>query len=558
MPNVVPLGVTGTDGIVPIYDPNRSWHMWSRDEIFVGADGANMYVPKVNDYVIEPETYTMFIVEFIDPVTLLPTLREIRPGNMSFSLSQTDVLFGVGPGTQSDTYRAYIDDSVEPAVMAVDSRLKIAGSLSSYAKIFKGANVSATGIVISRVYDNNNNFISDNVPLELVALENEANYSIKTISVCNTNETLLDGDLVTAVIYNDQGHVVSKRQLLIENTSFIRDINTSIKYITNISLETAFMSPTLDNTIDFPLNIPLNALNIIGVVNYSDGSVLRLPVDNSKFSIFGLEQYVSSIIGQSVDLVLSYSLGSNETAVGAVSGDGKYITENYRLVTVNPNNSYAVKLFVYPRWVSPAIGYELRWFLYNLDRNIYFDVTQHVTFSAETGPYNPKAYGFLQRKSVSVDLADVTGMFEHFIHIQSVDIVLNHEPDTSITNTPWEISHESSASRPLYGDGLYAFKVNATDINIASGITVMTEWLDRVYYRTYPLIDAITEQSAIAPSHFILSVHGLDFEFPIAQWNDNLTTNIDINEFEDVLIRFIKRTGSNDLQLAISSMIVKV
>lgn len=551
------IGITGSDGVIPIYSPTDRWTIWSRDEIYTGQEGENKFIPKLKDYVIEPDTFTTYIVEFLDPVTYIPTLREIRPANMNFTLSQDDVLFGVGPGTQSDTYRVYIDTSVTPHILAVDVRLKIGGTLSNYAKIFKGSDTSNNGKVISRVYDNNNNFISENVGLELVAVDSHINYSIKTINVCHTVEDLVDGEIVTVVIYNDQGNVVSKRQLLVENTAFIRDANAGQKYVSHISLESAFLSPTNDNDIEFPLNIPVNALNLMGVVHYSDGTTLRAPVDGSKFSIFGLDQYVSNIVGQRIELVLNYALSPNEVAYGAVTSDGHYITEEYNIITVNPNNSYAVKLFVYPVWISPAFGYKLKWYMYNLDRNTFFDVTDHINFSDETGPYDPKAYGFLQRKAVSLNLNDVTSVFDSFRHVQQVDIVLNREPDDITTNTAWTVGHITEVNTPRYGQNIYAMRLNANEVNISSGLTTFTEWLDKTYLAVQPLIDLTVESAPIDPSHFVIMVQGQSIEFPIDQWDQNLTINVDVNQHEALDIRFIKRTSTGDLELAIVSMITK-
>jgi len=551
------LGITGTDGVVPIYSPTDRWTMWARNEIYDGGPGQNRFIPKINDYVIEPETFTTYIVEFLDPVTFIPTLREIRPANTSFTLTQEDVLFGVGPGTQADTYRVYLDTSVDPYLLAVDVRLKVAGSLTNYAKIFKGADISSSGHVISKVYDNNGNFISENVPLEVVSIDGQTNNSIKIVSVCNTTEVLQDGELVTAVFYNNQGNVVSKRQLLIENTSFIRDLNVSQKYVSHISLETAFLSPTNDTIIEFPLNIPINALNMMGVVHYSDGSSLRLPVDGSKFSIFGLGQYVSSIVGQRIDLVLNYALGPNEVSYGNVSADGHYVTENYSLITVNPNNSYAVKLFPYPVWVDSATGYYLKWFLYNLDRNVWFDVSNKVNFDDTTGPYDPKAYGYLQRKDVSINLADVTSIFDNFIHVQTVDIILNHEPDLSITNTPWRVVNEVSTNAVTYGDSLYAKKIDNTTIRIDSGISDLTTWLERVYLNTKPLVDHTVELGPLDPTHIEVEANGQTNEYSINDWNTDLVINTDVPIFSNVYIRFIKRTTTGDLHLSVAAMILK-
>lgn len=328
--------VVGTDGVVPVYNPNARWTIFGINDVYMGEEGTSKHVPKINDYVIDPATYTTYRVEALDPVTLIPTLKEIRPANMSYTLSETDVLFGVGPGTQADTYRVYLDKSTLPYTLAVDARLKVGGTLTNYAKIFKGSTIGEDGKVISKMYDSNGNFVSENVPLELIALDSHINHSIKAVPPCYTTEDLQDGEIVTAVFYNSLNGVVSKRQLLVENTSFIRSIDSSRKYVTHISLECPFMSPTLDHVIEFPLNIPLNALNLTGIVHYSDGSTMSLPVDGTKFRMYGLDQYVSSIVGQKVELVLSYTLSANETSYAGVGVEASYVTEPYDLVTIDP------------------------------------------------------------------------------------------------------------------------------------------------------------------------------------------------------------------------------
>lgn len=553
-------GVVGqVDGIVPVYDPTGRWCIWNINEVFQGSVGSRRYVPKKDDYVIDPATYTMYIVMSVDPITLLSELKEIRPANMSFGFTETDILFGVGPGTQADTYRVYLDKSVTPYVLAVDARLKIAGSLTAYAKIFKGAVLGSTGEVISRVYDASGNILSDQIPLEKVALDSHDNYAIKIVSVCYTLADLADGEVVTAVIYDDAGHVVSKRQLLVENTAFIRSVNADQKYVSHISLETSFLSPTLSHVIEFPLNVPLTALNLIGVVHYSDGSVLRLPVDGSKFKLFGIDQYVSTIIGQKLDLALSYTLAENEVAYGAVVGDQRYVTEAYSIQTIDANNSYSVKLFGYPIWLNEALGYEMHWYLFNLDRNVYFDVTPFVRFAENTGVFNPKGYGYLQRKAVTINLREVAGTFKAFTHTQLVDIILHAPPNN--TDTAWLVSHEAASERPLYGDKLYAIKKwngqNHT-LNVGSALLTQEAWLSEVYSRTYPLIDRFKETTPPVPTHFEV-IYGVNkVQFPIDQWNTAFALTFDLPANATIFIRFFKRMATTDLQLSMAAMIVGV
>ena len=551
--------IVGSDGIIPVYQPEGRWCWWGLHELYMGSVGKNRYVPKTGDYVMDKDTYTTFYVDHLDPVTLIPTLREIRPANMSFSFTETDVLFGVGPGTQSDTYRVYIDKSVMPHTMAVDARLKIGGTMSDHCKIFLGSDLSGAGKVISRVYDSAGTFISDSIKLELIALDSHVNYSIKNVPVCHTIDDLVDGEYVTAVFYSASGSVVSKRQLLVENTSFIRGVNASTKYVSHISVESPFLSPTLDHTIAYPINVPINALNMMGVVHYSDGSVLKLPIGSGKFKMLGLEQYISTIVGQQVEMVLSYALASNEIAYAGVTSDGHYVTEPYHLLTVNPNNSYTVKLFGYPVWVSEASGYTIQWWLLNLDRNIYFDVTPYVTFATNTGPFDPKLYGYVQRKSVSIKLSDVSGTFKPFTHTQIVEIVLNGKVSDSIN--PWAVSHESVPTRPNFGPGLFAKRVNGTSasttLNVSSGLTTKDDWLKNVYFNTFPLMDKTKELTPPQPTHFILSYGGVDFEVVMTDWADDAVVPNNIPLYKNVTIRFIKRTSSGDLQLSIASLVVQ-
>jgi hypothetical protein len=322
--------------------------------------------------------------------------------------------------------------------------------MAKYAKIFRGVDAKDPANIISRLYDASGAFITDIVPLELVAIDSVVNYAIKTVAVCHTNTSLLNGELAMVVCYNDEGHVISKRQLLVENTSFIRSLSAPQRYISHISLECPFLSATEDRVISFPLNVPVSALNPIGVVHYSNGDTARLPVDGSKFSLYGLDQYLSTIIGQKYDLVLAYRLSANEVTYHATSGDNKYLTEPYQIQTINPNHSYTVKLLVFPVYISNYVGYRLQWYLYTLDRNVMFDVTELVQLSEATGVFDPAGYGYIQHKTVSINLRDVSSAFKPFVHVQSVDIVLKHPPNG--LSTPWTVLTEPGTGLPHYGD----------------------------------------------------------------------------------------------------------
>ena len=548
-------GVVGSDGLTPIYDPDARWCIWELGEIWDGSVGQGRYVPKLGDYIIEKNEYITYIVDSIDPVTLIPVLREIKNNTSSGVFTSSDMLFGTGASASPDTYRIYVDKSTTPYTMAIDSRLKVYGSMTSYCKIFKGADLGGNGQVVSMMFGPSGNFSTNNVPLELVAIDNHTNYHIKTVQPCKTTIELEDGELLTAVIYSDNGHVVSKRQLLVENTAFIRSIDVSTKYVSHISLKSPFISTTNDNLVEFPVNVPTNALNLIGVVHYSDGTTLELPVDGSKFKMLGITQYVSAIVGQELNVVLSYSLAPNEIAYTGVVSNGHYITEAYTLRTVNPNYSYSVKLYAYPEWVNETIGYRLKWWLFNLDRNVKFEVTDHIQFNPATGSYDPKDYGVTQRKSVAINLRNVSAAFKNFLHTQLVDISLYGKP--ADTTTAWTVSHESTIARPSYGLELNAKQVSSYVMNISNGITDQEEWLERVYLQTFPLVDVTRELQAPMPTHLQITYNGEMVEVPLSVWASNLTFVNPLSVHKNVYITFIRRSGAEVTYLSQAAMLLR-
>lgn len=223
--------VTGSiDGVKPIYEPEARWCMWNMKEIFTGTVGANRYVPKVNDWVVDTLARTIYSVLAIDPMTLLVTMEPVD----NTGLSSLD-------GDRGANHLVYLDTSVVPHALAVDARFRIPGTMNTYIKIFRGTDVSAaTGKVISFLFDASGNFVTNNIPLELAELDTHTNVSIKVPVPCHTKEALADGELVTVVAYNAQNNVVRKDTMTIENTSFIRGQGAPTKYISHISLKSPF------------------------------------------------------------------------------------------------------------------------------------------------------------------------------------------------------------------------------------------------------------------------------------------------------------------------------
>jgi hypothetical protein len=554
--------VTGTDGVVPIYNPGGRWTMYALAEVFTGGPGTNMYVPNVNDYVVDYTTNQWYKVTAVDQTTLIATLAPLATAAVG-AFDSSDLLMGVGPGTQSDTYRAYLDQSVMPYRMAVDVRLQVAGTQASYAKVFRGAILGTTGQVVSAFYDQSGNLLGENVPLELVATSvvDNVNISIKILKPFYTKVAMADGEIITVVIYAADGTVLSKRQLLVENTAYIRTTDASEKYITGIGMTSPFISSGDPNTLLYPINVPKEGLNLMGQVRYSDGTTASLPVDGTKFALMGLDNYVATIVGQKFPLVLKYNLSSNEIVYGATantdgSGGAAFITESYKATTENMDGAYTVKLFAVPQFIDAVNGWRLDWYLFNLDRNTAMLVTPYVKFANNSPAFLPKGYGVNQQIQVQITLSDVNPSFKNVQFTQTLGIILMRD-GTDKTGTNWTLSYDPGQS-PAYGVNTHAVTTfvnqNLMQVKIDNGAADLETWLDLVYYPAKPLTDPTAETTPPEPNMFSFVFPTGDVEFPISQWNSQLALSTVVANGGTLIVKFFYRTAENDLELALAPM----
>lgn len=553
---VIITGIVGSDGIVPVHNPDSRFQVWRLAEIFDGGPGANRYVPNPNDLVIDMNDGQHYRVIEVDVVTAVPRLAPLGDV-VSEHVSELDRLLGVGPGADSSTYRVYVDKSVIPYVMTVDARLTVKGTAPAYAKIYRGGNLTPTGKVISAFYDSVGTLLGQSVPLEIVQMitTEGTNVAVKSIPVCYTKEELPDNEVVTVVLYSAEGHVCSKRALLVENTSFIRATSLGTKYITGVSLDCPFLSDTDPRLINLPMNIPLSGLMMMGVVHYSDGSTRKLPVDGTRMSVSGIKSYLATVVDQQVPIVLTYRLGLNEVVYGAGVGEFPHVSEKYHIKTAMANGAYNVKLFGYPVWVDSVFGYRMRWFLYSADRNIFYDVSGIVEYSSLGAPYNPTQYGVQQILHVAVNLRLVNGIYTNYRFTQTVPIILWREGTERTTN--WTIQ-QSPGQDPQYGEDSFVrlkfINYNYYEINFGCDLTDKAEWLERFYHRMQPVTNPSRELRAPEPTHFRVKLAGGYAEFAINEWGINhfIGNGLDVNG--TVFIEWIRRLPSTDLELGVSGI----
>ena len=96
------------DGLPPIYDEEGRFQIWKLSQVYVGREGLRRYVPNVGDYIIDTDANEWYVSIHLDKTTMITTFDKL-PKVGSGDLTEMDLLLGVGPGTQADTYRIYID-----------------------------------------------------------------------------------------------------------------------------------------------------------------------------------------------------------------------------------------------------------------------------------------------------------------------------------------------------------------------------------------------------------------------------------------------------------------
>lgn len=570
--------VVGTDGVVPVHEPDGVWKTWNKREIYEGKEGRGKYVPKVGDYVTEAILFGVnaierkYLVKAIDPLTLVPELIPFVDEKDDDHYHPSDPYLRVGRLNIADTYRVYLDTSVSPYTMSIDGRYSVKGSEAHHFVLYKtdpkSRDPDNSLKAVSMVFDQRNQLITTSIDLESVSTDSLHPHVVKRPLPFHSREQFPDGETLIGVVYNDAGGIVQKKAFIVENTGVIRQRDPASKYITDITLESPFLSEADPSMVMYPLGYTVNSLNMFGRVHYSDGTSKRMAIDNSKFSILGLTDYIASIIGHNTAITLRYTLDNDEAAVGLNSGlnlnslgtKQRFITRSYNMKTVKPDNQYAVKLYVYPEWLPSISGYHLRWFLFDLTRSGYKEVTEHVRLNESQSLFKPNAYGIPQRLSATVNLKDVNPLHKEFYHTQVVDVNLMR-PASDRTGYHWSIGYEITDTEYFGVDNWARMHIKEADFiefDISLDCRDMRTWLERIWGRTKPLYDHYAEGGAPEPNMFKIVVDGTvrnkEYLFNINQWNQKLFVEGVFEPTDNVYIVFIKQTADSDMYLGMAAL----
>ena len=544
----------GTDGATPIRTESKDWRHLAMNQTWLGGDAAGRYVANIRDYVEDTDMHITYVVTALSNL-YIPTLLRITPKPVADQDSE-DLLLGPDRGT----FRAMIDKSVMPHRLQVDGRAYVNARNAATARVYRGNPIYGKEEIISLVLDQAGNPIGTSIPLQLCVIPNGQNVAQYYVPTAYTTTDIKDGDFLYVVLFDDTGVPLSSKSLRAVVTSFIRSPDLSIKAVTGISMEGGLMSKSIPNRLEIPLNMTLNSLNLMGVVNYNSGAPNRLAVDGQRFKLLGLESFVPTQAGEHFPMHLSYQLAAGEVSFrGGAVGNSRFINEPIDVVTVDVENQMTVKLYPCPEWLGPILGYRLRWFMLNLDRNIAYDVTGVVEVGSDAPAFDPNLYGTRQQLTVVVDLSRVNGSWRQYRFPQTVGITLLKRGDQD--ETRWRIAFDPNQV-PEFGVGTTMrtrfVNQNIYEVDITGGFPTKAEWLKAYYYNTRPLINPSLENDPIYPTHILLAnaTGTQQIKMNVDDcWNKRFTTTIPFADNDTWYLHFLKQGPTSDLLLSLAPLV---
>jgi len=266
------------------------------------------------------------------------------------------------------------------------------------------------------------------------------------------------------------------------------------------------------------------------------------------------------VVGQRANFLLTYFLSSDEQANNANTGLTPHVDQAYSVLTIDAIGAFSPKLFGYPVWQASSSQYRMNWWLYTLDRQLAYEVTDKVEMGFNGTPFDPSLFGSVQHLNVAVSLSVVAPQYTAFRHAQQVQVAL-YQPATS-NGTNWSVGVDPGQS-PLYGASLElqlkSVAVGDLRVRVDSGLADYATWLQQLYYNSRPILAPNSELVAPEPTHFILYIDATtQYRFPIAQWNQDLSISTLLTQGQNVFVKWVKvDAGNTELQLGISALVAK-
>jgi hypothetical protein len=542
-------------------DLNRGFKVWNRPEIFTGPTGTGVWCPNKDDMIIDWETGFRRVTGNDISTGLSTSIPWVLQSGSNTDVD-VDVLLGVGTGKQSETWRVYIDTRQMPYSLQVDARVHLYRSDAYCYKVFLGTDINETsGEIISSYYTPSQEFQGENIPLELVATDDINNKAIWAPMAGSTNRELPDGEVVTVVLYGANGPL-SHAVMLVQNTALVRRSEAGLKNVKSISIKSPYLSDSDPRLLLIPINYDVKTLVITGQVLYNTGEIVDVPITldgMGKMSLHGLQWYTPTIQSAIMPLTLSYRLSEQEYSISHGVTENGNITEPFAIKAIAADSAYSLKLYVFPTWNKAGSRYDLDFWLFSMDRDVYYRLPRNIVETPENeAVFDGQNYTTRQRLKFGVQLDKVDPMFKEHKFVQNTEIALRQAGIEK--GTKWQVKLDPTQV-DFFGEGIVAsnrfVNVNLSYMSVKNGCATQTQWFDKLFYGVNPLFDDNSEVKAPLPTHFVISTKGRQYEFSVSQWDQEFSILNDVTIGETVYIRWLRDTSNTRLELGVTGLAVE-
>lgn len=553
------------DNITPIlpedYRREIGPKVWHWEQVYFGPepskyDDASIlqrYVPVERDIIMHPDTGDWVVGTVSEQY--IPTLKPRQVNSTNNDIDDTIVVPSKSYNRRADVL--HVDTTVHPIRFYVNSRIWIHGSQASHYKIYSGIDIGLNGNSIGAVYNPAGVITSDHIELELAAFDrdNITNVSIRTPRTGNLRELPLNDDIVTLVVYAQDGSLLDTQVLVVSHENFIPS-HTSTRFISDIRLDSPYISQSDASVIEIKRNMLVQSLAMFGVATYNDGSnSQRLPVGGSKFKLHGLEAFTASTDLQEVDVTLVYLLGADEAGANTTGTQERAIAKTYTIKTIPSDAAYSVKLFVIPVWNANTARYDLKYKLYDLRRDSVRDVTDLVETS-QNFRFNPAVYGTKQTIQVAINLMNVGPQYQFYRPVQTFDITLIRPATSANAPSYYLLSYSADA---VVGTNLAANLVNGNSFNLSGGNATIDAWISNVYNKLGVIYTGDTSAPPIPTKFRVKNAKNTAvFEFPIARLVEAVNIQGNWVQGDTLILEFFAESSGELLELASMAMNVNV
>lgn len=471
--------------------------------------------------------------------------------------AESNHIFGQPGGFNQGERVLAVDYSVLPNKAVIDKRILCPDA--DYALLYLGNTFGDESKIISATYANRNEMTSKRIGVSLAAIDNRLNRTIMTtepFSVTLSQEELPPGSRATLVFYKEGGTPLPPSYILgTQHTAYLRDHNVSTRYITDIELLSPwFTDSNQTDLLMIPINLPIAQVIFRAKVYYSDGTSEVLPVDGTRFKLYGIDQFKPTAVGDTTgQLILVYTFGEGEQSFLAQPGSPRSKSKKYLVKADQPEGCYSPKIYTYPI-PDPVTGYKLKHFLYTLDRNEVIDVTSIVKLNNESPAYDPTAYGIIQRLIFNLRLSDANPIYVDWTVVQTTAVTLKASP--SETGPKWAINYNNEDSSPGYESAPIVLYNNTAFMN-PNNYSSQAKWLEALYNKVMPLYQPKYELLP-EPTHMeIWDKDNNHWRYAIDRWDSNVALPKAYADGETLFLRWIKVNGDgSEQQLAMTGLYV--